>query len=171
MKTRLRKEDLENAIREIKTNKELESFIKENGTDLGEFNWHLITKSPGFSIKLASIYSDYIDWSWLCTFNDLSEDIIEGNLGYINWYSVSSFQNISYSFIKKYKDLLSMDKVIRNERVVKMKEYDKIYKIYESMKNDKKYQKVWENNLNNSLFKPIEMVKLRNKKTKGSKLK
>jgi hypothetical protein len=152
------KDKLIEEIREIKNAKELESFINKNGTDLGELNWHMITKSSGFSLKMINKYSDHLDWQWLCTFYDLTEEVMDEYSGYLDWYSVSSFQKLSFNFIKKYKDVLSMDKVIRNDYVIKMNEHEKIYAMYQKMNQDKKYQDIWKSNLQkNSLFRPMDM--------------
>jgi hypothetical protein len=166
----MKKEDLKFEIEEIKNAKELENFINKNGTNLGELNWHMITKSPAFSVKMIDKYSDHLDWQWLCTFYDLNESILEKYTGMIDWYSVSSFQNLSLKFIKKYKDMLSMDKVIRNDRIIKSIDYMKIYDIYNKLKDDKHYQEIWHNNLmSNSLFRPLNTAVPAKKKPKAAK--
>jgi hypothetical protein len=151
----MKKENLEHEIRELKNARDLDSFIEKNGTNLGEFNWHLITKSPAFNMKMVDKYADHLDWQWLTTFSELSENLIEKYIGYVDWYSVSTFQKLNYNFIKKYKDLLSMDKVVSNEHVIKDKDHLKIIALYDKIKDDPKYQKIWADNLDkNSIFKP-----------------
>lgn len=141
-------------INKITRVKDLEKFITKHENHLTRYEWFLISDNKALNVNLIEKYSETIDWEWISIFRKLPVRFMETNLGYVNIYCISRYQNLTYNFIKKYKDTLSMDQVIKNNNVMKLPEFLEIRSWYEKMKNKKKYQKVWEENKNNmTVFK------------------
>jgi len=146
-------EERERQINEIKSKEGLLKYIKDYHKQLNEFEWFLITKSQYFTFDIAEKYSEYVDWEWICSTISLSEKIIKSNMGYVNWYAISAFQDLSWKFINDFKDKLSINNLINNEILRGKPYYSKIVKLYEKTKDDPEYQNIWKINLNNSMFK------------------
>jgi hypothetical protein len=146
-------------IKEITTQKQLKEFIKKNKTHMNSYDWLLVTKLEAMSPEIAQDYNEEIDWQYYCTFGDLKESLIEANIGFIDWYSVSKFQNISLNFIKKYEDKLSFDKLIKNEYIRSKGMYSEVYRMYTERSKNPKYLAVWEENTKKSMFYcPIKKI-------------
>ena len=139
-------------IQALSSQREVEKFISTNRETMTNYDWLLITKCDGFNLSIAEHYPEHVDWQYLCTFHKLSVKFMEKHFEYLDIYSTSAFQILTYHFVDTYKESLSMDKVIKNESVRTMKEYGKINEIYKSMAKQEKYVKLWESYRKESMF-------------------
>ena len=139
-------------ITEITSTKLLEKYLEKHDKDLTSYEWLLVTKNPGFNLKLAEKYSETIDWDWMSVMVEMNVPFIEKFLGMVDLYSISKFQPLSYSFIMDNKDILSMEKVIENPHVMKLDQYSKIKEVYQKMRLDKKYIEIWAENMRSTRF-------------------
>jgi len=150
------KQDFYWDIVEIKNTKEFINFIETNKEEMKRYDWLLITKKEFMTDEIMEKYSERVDWEYYCTFKkNLSETFLEKNIGVINWYAISRFQNLSIKFIKKYEDRLSFDKLLINDNIRKTKALDETLKMYQERAADPEYLQIWEENFKNSMFSKI----------------
>lgn len=135
----------ERAINAIDSKTQLKEFFERfNIEQLEKIDWLLLCKRPVFkSLDLIEKYADYLDWDYLCADRRFTIDFLEKNKAYICWAAVSVFQPINLAFIKKYKDKLLMSHLTRNSYVAESKDFPKIMKIYDEMKDDPINQQKW----------------------------
>lgn len=148
------KDSFKYRISSLKNEKELLSFIEDCSYKLTDTDWYLITKHPKFTMDIALTYADKVHWESICTFRKLSEEEIERSIKYINWYEISAFQKLSIAFIKKYKDKLSLDAIMRTEKF-STNDRNEFLKLF-SENDDPKHHKIWDENLQKStMFCPM----------------
>lgn len=136
---------LEYEIAEIRTVKELKTFINKNIEAMTEYDWFCVIKSPGWSNSLLEEFPDHLPWDSLCIFNQLPVDIMDKYSDKLDWYPVSCFQALDVAFIKKYVHKLSLDKLINNSKL--NKEAEKLARELYNKYNDPEHHKIWDENL------------------------
>jgi hypothetical protein len=142
-------------IKDIHNAKQLVEYVSKRSGKLSAYEWLLISSSPYLNKDAIDKYNNNLDWDWICTSYKLDDKTMEKNIDYLDWYAVSCFQNLSFSFIKRNKELLSMDEVVNNEYVKKISEFPEVLKMYNKMKSDDKYVRKWkENFVKNKTFSP-----------------
>lgn len=138
---------LEWEIQKINNEKSMLSFISDNYEKLDTMDWLYIQKSLGFSEKVMKKYQNNLIWKSLCVFNQIPTELIEKNIDKVDWFAISTFQNLPLSFITKYKHRLSLDKLANNPRTSKSI-IDKVVELYKKY-DDPPHHKVWDENLGN----------------------
>jgi hypothetical protein len=146
----------------IYNNKQLVKFINENKDDFTAYEWLIVSKSQFLDNNLIENYKDKLDWQYISAFKKLEEKELRKYSDYIDWYSVSRFQNLSLKFIEENESQISFDELIKNESFLETSYLSKIIKMYEERKDKEKYKKIWiENKENNSLFKPVKSISIK----------
>jgi len=140
---------------DITTVKELERFITRNKDEMDSYQWFLVTKNSAFNLKVAESHSEYVDWEWISTFYDLSESFMTHHFDKLNMYCISRFQSMSFKFISDHKEELSIDQILFNNKIRMLKDFLKIQTLYDELSKDDKYKRIWNTNQKNSkLFCP-----------------
>lgn len=95
-----------------------EKFIRKN-IDKFKFgvNWNYISMKSTLSESFIEEYQDKISWGAICANQVLSEPFIEKWTNNVDWNYISQFQFLSREFVIKHFNKLSMDCLLRNEKL------------------------------------------------------
>ena len=63
-------------------------------------------------------YKDKLNWSHICAKQSLGPEFMEEMEEYLDWETVSMFQEMPYRFIEKYKNKLNMKNILRYHYLV-----------------------------------------------------
>lgn len=151
--------ELEDQIENIQTSSGLKKFLKEHEHKLAPHEWLYVCMNKNFSLDLVSDDTlDRLPWEYLCMSTELSNEQLEKYADYLNWYCVSAFQRLSWEFINKHKNELSLDILLTNNKITDSSVIEKIEDLY--MKNNNmEHWEIWKNNLKaTKTFRP-EMKK------------
>jgi hypothetical protein len=93
-----------------------EDFINFFAEDIG---WYKISRNIKLNEKFIEENSDKVNWAMVSQFQNLSENFIERNYTRVSWSKISIGQKkLSEEFIWKYKNKLSINNVIYNNKVI-----------------------------------------------------
>lgn len=144
----------------VRSAREFNNLIAENRDDFSPYDWLQVTKSQYFTDSMIDMYSEHIDWDYLCVFRKMSMKTLEKYSDKLDWHAVSGLQDLTMAFIKNHEKELSFNKLITNSFIISSPYFNEVQRMYEQRKNNKKYTDRWADNISNSpTFRPIKPMK------------
>ena len=97
-----------------KTTKEdlikFKEYLDSHPSKAKKIQWHEISQTK-LTDDFINVFSDYLSWSDISEYQDLSEEMLEKYANKLNWNLISKFQKLSEDFIRKHKDDVDWQKI------------------------------------------------------------
>lgn len=139
-------------IRDANSSGKLLTILKQHHANLEEFEWLKVIQSQYFTNDIFKLYENDIPWAHILVFRKVPIEYLEKYFDELNIYECSAFQPLTAAFIKRHKDTLSLDVIVRRDDLEKdaMEMAQKLYK----QNDDPLHHRRWDQNLLDSSFCP-----------------
>jgi hypothetical protein len=77
-------------------------YLDSHPSKTKKIQWHELGKTK-LSDDFINIFSNYLSWSDISEYQNLSQEMLEKHANKLHWNLVSKFQDLSEDFIRKHK--------------------------------------------------------------------
>lgn len=100
-------------------------------------NWTNISEFQNLSEDFIRQHSDKVQWTWISMMQHLSENFISEFKNKVVWDCISEYQNLSEDFIKKHEEYISWRRLRNRKKLSFLYFFKHFSKIYEREDNNK----------------------------------